>query len=302
MRALRWLQWIHDPVSGLSPSGREELNQRLRLHRFLLASTFSMLYLVVLAIFHTQDKIDSTTLLIAVAIVLMLIATFFALFRLGLNLHFRDPSLTALQVLAAVFTMLLVVYRAPETRLVFAAFFFVALMFGMLRSSGTQLAVLGAISLGSFMLVALARYGRNHDVEMLRLDMLQIAVTALTFPWLLFIGSRVKRLKEADRRKDDFLATLAHELRNPLAPIRTGVQILRMAGAESQAQSVIPMMERQLQHLTRLLDDLLDVSRITRGKIALHLERIDLRQSLQAAVEANRPLIEQMGHKLAVSM
>ena len=98
-------------------------------------------------------------------------------------------------MLAAVFTMLFVVYRAPDTRLAFAAFFFVALMFGMLRSSGTKLAVLGFVSLAAFALVIWRRYANNHDAEMLRLDMLQLVVIAMTFPWLVFIGGRVKRLQ-----------------------------------------------------------------------------------------------------------
>ena len=136
---------------------------------------------------------------------------------------------------------------------------------------------------------------------MLRLDLLQLVVMAVTFPWFVFIGRRVTRLREADRRKDVFLASLAHELRNPLAPIRTGVAILRMTGAESRSETVLAMMERQLQHMARLLDDLLDVSRISRGKITLHPERIDLRHVVDTAVEASRPLIEQMGHALSVS-
>ena len=118
----------------------------------------------------------------------------------------------------------------------------------------------------------------------------------------MFIGRRVTRLREADRRKDVFLASLAHELRNPLAPIRTGVAILRMTDAESRSDTVLAMMERQLQHMARLLDDLLDVSRISRGKITLNSERIDLRQVVDAAVEANRPLIEEMGHVFSVSL
>ncbi len=293
---------MHRPIPEIPSLRRDAANQRLRFHRFLLASAFSVLYLVVLVIFHTQDKVDRETLFEASAIVAAAIAAFSILFRLGLNLRFPDPSLTAVQVLAAVFTMLFVVYRAPDTRLVFAAFFFVALMFGMLRSSGTQLTVLGSVSLACFALVTWRRYADNHDTEMLRLDTLQLIVMAITFPWFVFIGTRVKRLSEADRRKDEFLASLAHELRNPLAPIRIGVQILRMKGAESQSDTVLPMMERQLQHMTRLLDDLLDVSRISRGKIALHVERIDLRHTVQAAVEASRPLIEEMGHELTVSV
>ena len=292
---------MRDPIAAYPSLTRNEVNQRIRFRRFLLASTFSAVYLVVLAIFHTQGKVDRETLVHASAIATASVLVFLVLFRSGLNLRFPDPSLTELQFLAAVSTMLFVVYRAPDTRLVFAAFFFVALMFGMLRSSGTPLTTLGWESWACFALMTGLRYAGNEDVEVLRLDLLQLVVMAVTFPWFVFIGRRVTRLREAGRRKDVFLASLAHELRNPLAPIRTGVAILRMTDTESRSQTVLAMMERQLQHMARLLDDLLDVSRISRGKITLHHERIDLRHVVDAAVEANRPLIEEMGHVFSVS-
>ena len=174
---------------------RGKLKQYLRLRRFLQASIFSVLYLLVLAIFYTQDKVDRETLFEACAIVVTIIFGLFFVFRLGFNLRFADPSLTVFQLLAAVFTMLFVVYRAPESRLAFTAFFFVALMFGMLRCSGTKLAVLGLVSLAGFALVIWRRYSDNHDAEMLRLDMLQFVVIAITYPWFVFIGGRVKQLQ-----------------------------------------------------------------------------------------------------------
>lgn len=298
------LSFIENAVAhaGKPLPTRDHSKQRLRIQRFLLASAFSLLYLVVLAVFYTQGKVDGVTLLASSAVVVALILVFFTAFRVGLNLRFADPSLTAFQVLAAVLTMLFAVYRAPDTRLAFAAFFFVALMFGMLRATGKQLTVLGMVSLAAFAIATLGRYTVRHDVEVLRLDMLQLTVMAIAFPWFVFIGGRVKQLRDSDRRKEDFLATLAHELRNPLAPIRTGIHILRMTGADSRAHPVLPMMERQLSHLTRLLDDLLDVSRITRAKIRLCVERIDLRHTVEAAVETSRPLIEEMGHEFTASL
>ncbi len=110
-------------------------------------------------------------------------------------------------------------------------------------------------------------------------------------------------LTEADRRKDVFLATLAHELRNPLAPIRNGLQVLKLARNDRVAvEQVRTMMERQVLQLVRLVDDLLDVSRITQGKIELRLERVDLRAVIDAAVETSRPVLEQAGHKLSVDL
>jgi PAS domain S-box-containing protein len=111
-------------------------------------------------------------------------------------------------------------------------------------------------------------------------------------------------MREADRRKDQFLALLAHELRNPLAPIRNAVHILRLSPAAQAmpASQLLPMMERQLAHMARLLDDLLDVSRIANGKIELRTEEVDMAQAVQAAVEANKPLIEAMGHEISVTL
>lgn len=106
-------------------------------------------------------------------------------------------------------------------------------------------------------------------------------------------------LKEADRRKNEFLATLAHELRNPLAPILNAVQILRLTGPEnSDAEIAHEIIERQVQHMVRLVEDLLDLSRITRGKIALKKEVVRLDGILDNAIETSRPLIAGEGHEL----
>ncbi len=108
-------------------------------------------------------------------------------------------------------------------------------------------------------------------------------------------------LSEANRQKTEFLATLAHELRNPLAPIRSGLQFIRRAPGDAAAVArVHDIMERQLGHLVNLVDDLLDVARITRGQIELRRERIDLATVLAAAVETSMPLIEAARHHLDV--
>jgi CheY-like chemotaxis protein/two-component sensor histidine kinase len=101
-------------------------------------------------------------------------------------------------------------------------------------------------------------------------------------------------------RKDEFLATLAHELRNPLAPIRTGLQLLKLAPRADVAARTLPVMERQLGQLVRLIDDLLDVSRISSGKIVLKRERIAFQDIAAAALEASRPLIDVAGHSLTI--
>src|SRR5664279_588643 len=109
-------------------------------------------------------------------------------------------------------------------------------------------------------------------------------------------------LKDADRRKDEFLATLAHELRNPLAPIRSGLEVIRVAGGTGPVEKARSIMERQLGQLVRLVDDLLDLSRVTLGKRVLRRERVELRAVIDAALETARPVIEQAGHELTVVM
>ena len=110
-------------------------------------------------------------------------------------------------------------------------------------------------------------------------------------------------LKEADRRKDEFLATLAHELRNPLAPISNALHILRLSGdLPPAAERVRDIMERQVNHLVRLVEDLLEVSRVTRGKIDLRKEPVDLASVIESAVDTSRPLIEAAGHQLAIAL
>ncbi|MFO0847565.1 MAG: response regulator [Gemmataceae bacterium] len=109
-------------------------------------------------------------------------------------------------------------------------------------------------------------------------------------------------LKEADRRKDEFLATLAHELRNPLAPLANGLQLMRLSQAPEVVARARGMMERQLGHLVRLVDDLLDISRVTSGKVRLRPEAIDLRAAVEAAVETSRPQVEAGRHALEVRL
>jgi two-component system CheB/CheR fusion protein len=111
-------------------------------------------------------------------------------------------------------------------------------------------------------------------------------------------------LREADRRKDVFLATLAHELRNPLAPIRSGAHVMKhyQATLPAQVQWVQTVIERQSRHLSSLLDDLLDVSRIRTGKIKLKRDIFDLREVLASAVETNRPLADARQQRLIASL
>jgi PAS domain S-box-containing protein len=113
----------------------------------------------------------------------------------------------------------------------------------------------------------------------------------------------IEELRDSDRRKDEFLALLAHELRNPLAPLRNSLNLLQLMGYENaNTERICETMERQVNHLVRLVDDLLEVSRITRGKIDLRREAVELATVVRNAVETSRPLIDAGGVQLAISL
>jgi signal transduction histidine kinase/DNA-binding response OmpR family regulator len=145
------------------------------------------------------------------------------------------------------------------------------------------------------LLLAMGPSGRLYDASQRALaeDLAGRAALALD-------NARLYRdIQEEDRRKNEFLAMLAHELRNPLAPIRNAAQVLHLAGLGPQQQQwARGVIERQVQQLTRLVDDLLDVSRITRGKINLKKESVDVAAVVGRAVEISRPLIDQRKHTL----
>jgi signal transduction histidine kinase/ActR/RegA family two-component response regulator len=144
-----------------------------------------------------------------------------------------------------------------------------------------------------------ASSGRHYCGDDLRLaqDLAQRAA-------LVVENSRLyHELEYAAQRKDEFLAMLGHELRNPLAPIRNAMQIFRMKGvADPDVEEVTAMVERQVLQLTRLVDDLLDVSRVGHGKINLQTTRVDLKDVVALAVEVSRPLIDARKHVLNVSL
>ncbi|MFP5284676.1 MAG: PAS domain S-box protein [Thermoanaerobaculia bacterium] len=117
------------------------------------------------------------------------------------------------------------------------------------------------------------------------------------------LQKRLEELAAADRQKNEFLAMLAHELRNPLAPMRNALHIMKMPGtSEAVVEKARDMMERQLHHMVRLVDDLLDVSRIIRGKIELRRQVLELATAVDRAVETAQPVIDAQGHELSVSL
>lgn len=167
---------------------------------------------------------------------------------------------------------------------------------GLRSYLGVPLSLRGK-TLGAIMFVS-AESRRVYNQEDLNLaeDIASRAATAIE-------NARLYRsLKEADRRKDDFLAMLAHELRNPLSPIGAAADLLQLPLSEEHLRNTGTVIARQVKHMTGLVDDLLDVSRVTQGRVTLDRQPVDIRQAVSAAVEQVRPLIEKRMHQLTLAI
>ncbi|HEY9380589.1 MAG TPA: ATP-binding protein [Burkholderiales bacterium] len=181
------------------------------------------------------------------------------------------------------------------------------------KAQQTQLAFIGSLEAQAYacyplladenrLLGTLSFFGRARPP--FRADELEFLDTISRYVSIAYERLRLtKELRVSDRRKDEFLATLAHELRNPLAPIRNGLQLIGAPALNTEALGrVRAMMDRQLAQMVRLIDDLLDVSRITRGRIELRKQRVELATVLTSAGETVRPLIESLGHELLITL
>lgn len=159
-------------------------------------------------------------------------------------------------------------------------------------------AVVGTLSFGT----GKRKRFRPDELELMATVCQQVSLAVERASLIRLLQQQMVQLAEADQRKDEFLAMLAHELRNPLAPILNAVQLMRARPDRSRDEWAREVIQHQVRHLARLIDDLLDVSRISHGKIALRRETVDLRAVVQRAVESARPLLEERRHDLSVSL
>jgi len=148
-----------------------------------------------------------------------------------------------------------------------------------------------------------AALDRHYDVYAFRIGTPDDFHVAVLFTDVTERKRQELELREANQRKDEFLAVLAHELRNPLAPVRSALNVLQLSqGDPAAVAAVLPMLQRQVDHMVRLVDDLLEVSRISGGKVELRPEAVELATALHSAVETCRPLLDARHHRLVLDL
>ena len=172
----------------------------------------------------------------------------------------------------------------------------------LVKSFGIRSYACNPLIVGDELLGTLSFASRNRD--RFEEDELEFLRTICQYATAAYERLRlIRELQESDRRKDEFLATLAHELRNPLAPLRNGLEMMHLARDNPNVlDEAWNMMNRQLGQMVRLIDDLMDLSRINRGKLELRKQRIDLSRVIQQAIETSRPMIQAAEHQLILSI
>lgn len=144
---------------------------------------------------------------------------------------------------------------------------------------------------------------RHYDVYAFRIGAPEDCQVAVLFNDVSQRKLQEAQLREVDRRKDEFLAILAHELRNPLAPVRSGLQVLQLSQGDPQtAAHLVPLLQRQVDHMVRLVDDLLEVSRIAGGKVELRPEAVNVTDALRSALETSRPQLDAGQHHFSLDL
>jgi diguanylate cyclase len=182
---------------------QDDPKQAIRIRRLILACSYSVLYLIALYISFWQGLLSSATVIQASIVTVVTVMAFYAIFRLGLNKKFADASLTGAQLLSSIIIMLYVIYFAPETRVVFIVFLQISFMFGMLRLKTRDLLLLGSITLLGYLAVTVARYLGDDNLIVLRMDLLQWFVLAITLPSFILMGGRIRKLR-TDLRETSF--------------------------------------------------------------------------------------------------
>jgi signal transduction histidine kinase len=190
----------------------------------------------------------------------------------------------------------------PVAHLSIPVLLYVAFRLGPHETAGANAILSGAATVGT-----LHGYGpfagRNERESLLLLQAFLSVVTLTALGLSVVLSERNRAIAELDRRKDEFLATAAHELRNLLAPIRSGAQLLQRGGvAEADRAWAVELIDRQVGHMVLVIDDLFDISRIRRNQLEIRKVAVDMAHVVDRAIDTSRPLIEKRGHDLSVVM